>query len=87
MYDKEEYQKTRGLYFNLDDLPGEICVTNEELVSAILDDSFTDVGLIENIQNFKKQFIPYDHGNVTEQYVNKIIGEEDSVAKSPFFQK
>ncbi|WP_347100593.1 glycosyltransferase [Enterococcus gallinarum] len=81
MYDKEEYQKTRGLYFNLDDLPGEICVTNEELVSAILDDSFTDVGLIENIQNFKKQFIPYDHGNVTEQYVNKIIGEEDSVAK------
>lgn len=75
-YDRDEYIESRGVYFDLHHLPGEICLTEESVANAI---NFSEEINTKNsvlIAEFKNNFVPYDNGNVTEQYIYKIFEEK-----------
>lgn len=79
MYDKEEYEATRGLYFDLEELPGDICKSTLELIQSIKDSGGVQRRNEVAIKHFKEEFTPYDHGNVTKEYVNRIFFNQSSV--------
>ncbi len=72
-YDRDEYVESRGVYFDLHHLPGEICLTEDEVAHAI---NHSDNIIQKNmgiIREFKDKFTPYDHGNVTSSYIQRIF--------------
>ncbi|MGX7162263.1 glycosyltransferase [Enterococcus massiliensis] len=85
MYDKDEYQEVRGVYFDLESLPGEVCL-DEDSVSYYINNS--DLVLEKNkteICNFKNEYVPYDTGVVTKDYVEYIFNNKKSVLKDISF--
>lgn len=67
-YDYEEYQNERGLYLNLEELPGQVVQTREALVDAIAnaEERFDEPGHSAAIE----RFCPWDDGNVTKRVVD-----------------
>ena len=66
-YDREEYVSTRGLYYDLEDLPFPKVETPEELINAINKD--------KNYQEeeFIQKFCTYDNPNSTHELVEFIV--------------
>lgn len=86
MYDKEEYEASRGLYFDLKDLPGDICKTTSEVVQGVKNSDSVLQRNQESIALFKQKFISYDHGNVTAEYVNRIFFNQSSIKVEKHFR-
>lgn len=74
MYDLEEYQgKLRDFYFGLDELPGPILKTQEELEKALLNiDSITEE-YSEKYKAFNDKFNYLDSGNCSKKVIDKIL--------------
>lgn len=73
MYDLDEYKNDiRGFYLDLDELPGPISRTQEELTSSIRDlsENFT---YDKKYKAFNKKFNPYDDGNAAKRAVETCI--------------
>lgn len=79
MYDKEEYEQSRGLYFDLNEMPGEICKTTDDLIEAILTINKSRFFSNPNVQLFKEKYIPYEDGNVTEKYIDYILNGKETI--------
>lgn len=71
-YDREEYVSTRGLYYDLEDLPFPKVETPEELVEAVNQNkNYED-------ENFIKKFCTYDNVNATRALVRFVIKGQES---------
>lgn len=79
MYDKEEYEHSRGLYFDLNEMPGEICTTTKELVDSILSVDNEKFHANPNVTVFKEKYISHEDGHVTEKYINFIMNGNKAV--------
>ncbi|MFN6737658.1 CDP-glycerol glycerophosphotransferase family protein [Enterococcus gallinarum] len=79
MYDKEEYEQSRGLYFDLNEMPGEICLTTDKLITFILNAGKENVQSNPIVNIFKKKYIPHEDGHVTERYMDFILDGKQTV--------
>ena len=72
MYDYEEYKNDKwGFYFDIEELPGPIVRTEEELVRLL--PSYDGAGYEELYKAFNDKFNPYRDGNGTEVVLNTIF--------------
>lgn len=80
--DYEKYTKERGLYMNVDSLPGPTTTNITDLIETINHNLFNEEKYIERYKNYKKQFVPYDDGEVTKRLVDRVINNTPLVNKS-----
>ena len=75
MYDLERYEREiRGFYFDLDELPGPITKTEEELAEAIRD-GITNFDYDNNkkYQAFHDKFNPWEDGHAARRVIEQCI--------------
>ena len=74
MYDLDEYQgKLRDFYFSLDELPGPIVKTQEDLESEILNiDKYNDT-YKEKYEAFNAKFNYLDNGKTSKEIIRQIF--------------
>lgn len=84
MYDLDDYANNiRGFYFDINELPGPIVKTTEELAQAILE--LTDhFEVDEKYQKFIDKFITFDDGNSAKRVLDLCFAPEE---KEPFYMK
>lgn len=73
-YDLEEYEKTRGFYFDYKAfVPGPIIYNEEDLLKILENDEkiYTKTNY-QKIKNFNKKFNSYNDGNACKRLVEKI---------------
>lgn len=74
MYDLDEYQgKLRDFYFSLDELPGPIVKTQEELENEILDVANYEEKYKEKYNAFNAKFNYLDSGDCSKRVIDKIF--------------
>ena len=74
MYDLDEYQgKLRDFYFGLDELPGPIVKTQEELENEILNIKDYDKKYNEKYTAFTNRFTYLDSGDCSKRVIEKIF--------------
>jgi len=80
MYDLEAYAtELRGFYLDLDELPGPIVQTEDELVAAIRSADTPDPELVERYHRFNERFTYLDDGHASERVIERvIIGRNDT---------
>jgi CDP-glycerol glycerophosphotransferase len=73
--DWEEYQRIRGVYFDLmAEPPGVTTTTQPELERALLDGSATGPEAAELRAAFRARFCPWDDGGAAERVVRTVFG-------------
>jgi CDP-glycerol glycerophosphotransferase len=73
MYDLLEYQNhIRGFYFPLDELPGKIVTTEDQLIESIKTDAFF---FDKRYQDFNQKFNYLDDGNASNRVIEKLFFE------------
>ncbi|HGE5780576.1 MULTISPECIES: glycosyltransferase [Bacillus] len=72
-YDKKEYEEQRGLYVQLEDMPGPICHTVDEVIHSIenIDSVKNDYSV--KYQETLKKYCYHDDGNATERAIDIIF--------------
>ncbi|MGY3750672.1 glycosyltransferase [Vagococcus acidifermentans] len=76
MYDKEQYIEERGVYLDLDNLPGPVYRTAKEVINGIKSKEYLNEKHLSVYKKFKEKFSSHENGRVTEYCVNKIFLEE-----------
>src|SRR5699024_2554803 len=79
VYDYEQYTAERGLYFGLDELPGDIAKTTDQLLEIIdyhLENPFVPT---QKYKLAKEKFAYKDDGKVTERVIDWFIFDKSSV--------
>ncbi|KIQ97617.1 CDP-glycerol glycerophosphotransferase family protein [Lysobacter sp. A03] len=77
-YDAEEYQKERGLYFELDELPGTVCCTTESLVEALAHEIRKPDGKSERYKAAREKFSPHEDGEATNRTIEFFFQDSTS---------
>ena len=72
VYDREKYEEERGLYFDLEELGGEICYTSDELKKS-LNILMEKEDISETQKKAQKKFSFYDDGMATKRVVDLIF--------------
>lgn len=72
-YDKNEYIKERGLYIPLEELPGPICETSEEVIDSLRNIKSIQKKYVNTYSNFTKKFAPNDDGNASKRVADLIF--------------
>lgn len=75
-YDKNEYIKERGLYIPLEDLPGPICETSDEIISALKNIKLTEKKYAKTYSDFIKKFACHDDGNASKRVADLIFNKK-----------
>lgn len=78
MYDLKYYQDTvRGFYISLDDLPGPIVETEEDLKDKLrtIDKWTRDAEYVKKYKTFSDKFTYLDDGHASERVVKKVFGK------------
>lgn len=74
MYDKQEYaSELRGFYLDLDELPGDIVETNDEVTSIFNNISKYEKKHRAELKKFKQRFCYLDDGKAAERTVQAIF--------------
>lgn len=79
--DYEKYKKERGLYMNVNTLPGPTATNIESLINIINTSLYNDKQYKELYEYFKKMYVPHDDGNVTERLVNRAFNNDTILNK------
>lgn len=79
VYDYEAYTAERGLYFDLDELPGEVATTSEKMLEAV--QKFINILYepTEKYRHAKATYVYNDDGNVTKRVVDWFVHEKETV--------
>lgn len=82
MYDLAAYRDDiRGFYIGLEELPGPIVETEDDLIRAI-PEQLTSRDWEERYQTFLDKFAPFDDGQASRRVVEIILGERPNVRAS-----
>jgi CDP-glycerol glycerophosphotransferase len=73
LYDRNTYEEERGLYMDLEKLPGPICVNSEEVLSAILKADTIYEQYQDLYEEMIENYSPYDDGAATERNISIIF--------------
>ena len=73
LYDLEEYaEKTRGLYFDIREVPGTIVEAEQDLASAILN-AATGFQMDEKYRRFRERFTSLDDGQASRRLAEAVF--------------
>jgi len=74
MYDRDRYEsEQRGFYLSLDELPGQISSSHEELVAAILSAGRPSQDVQRRYAAFRRRFNRLDDGRASERALARIM--------------
>lgn len=73
VYDREEYESERGLYLSIDDLPGAICYSVDDLVRQIVKIKDGTYDQDEKYQKNVQQYAYNDDGHASERIVDIVF--------------
>lgn len=79
--DYELYKNERGLYFDVDALPGPTTTDIDELIENIKSKSYLEKEIKNRYIKFKKQLLPFDDGNVSQRLVEKVFESKVNYSK------
>ncbi|MCD8354764.1 MAG: CDP-glycerol glycerophosphotransferase family protein [Clostridiales bacterium] len=83
MYDLAAYRDDiRGFYISLDELPGPIVETEDELIRAIPAQLADSSQWAEQYETFCQKFSPFDDGHASQRALEIILGEKPNVRAS-----
>ena len=77
VWDKEVYENQRGLYIDQSELPGPTAESLEDLVEVLQDVEINTQPYQLNYQALKEKMVPYDDGNVTQDYVDIMFNHDN----------
>lgn len=81
MYDLEHYKnESNGFYIALNELPGPIVETQEDLEKSIEDVDF-NIGSSKKYKEFNEKYNYLDDGNASKRVIEKVILEMEKVEK------
>ena len=81
MYDLEHYKnESNGFYIDLNELPGPIVETQEDLEKLIEDVDF-NIGSSKKYKEFNEKYNYLDDGNASKRVIEKVILEMEKVEK------
>lgn len=72
-HDEEEYQKERGTYIPMDQLPGPLCHLLDEVISAINNSMTIMDNYRDRYKKFLDEFCYHDDGNATSRFVETVF--------------
>jgi CDP-glycerol glycerophosphotransferase len=75
VYDREEYEIERGLYFPIEDLGGLICYTSDEVKKA-LDESIKNFKISKFQKDAQQTFCSHDNGKATKRVIDLIFFDQ-----------
>ncbi|MDF9866989.1 CDP-glycerol glycerophosphotransferase (TagB/SpsB family) [Bacilli bacterium PM5-3] len=77
MYDYDRYlNKTRGLYIDVNDLPGPIVKNTEHLIKEINDINENKFEYEKSLNDFCQEFTKYNNGKSSQAIVDIMMGSE-----------
>lgn len=71
-YDMEEYSILRGVHTDLEESPGDVCKTFDELLSKIQKGSFN----IDKVKQFKRDNMSYFDSNSSDRVIDAVLKNE-----------
>ncbi|EOR24664.1 CDP-glycerol glycerophosphotransferase family protein [Niallia sp. Sow4_A1] len=74
-YDREEYERDRGFYLNLDDMPGAICSTIESVIKEIKNASNYQDVFNEKLDKCINEFLYLEDGASTQRVIDTVFFE------------
>lgn len=74
-YDLEEYLAERGLYFDLEDMPGEVAHTIDELTAGVGRALSHGIADPEGHDQARRAFAPFEDGQATLRAIDFFFGE------------
>lgn len=72
-YDETQYQKKRGTYIAMDDLPGPLCHTIDGVLDSIEQMDEISSHYKKTYEQFMKKFCYHDDGRATERFVDIVF--------------
>src|SRR5699024_832025 len=75
-YDEEEYFRDRGAYFELDQLPGQVCRSIEDVEAAICDSLAARAGLTPGVVQ-AAEFCNLEDGGATDRVLSFFFDDAD----------
>lgn len=79
-YDLEEYQSERGMYFELEDMPGEICTTIDELADSLTSLTGSNLGGRADYAKAREMFCANEDGHATTRTIDFFFNDQGTVA-------
>ncbi|MCD8880526.1 CDP-glycerol glycerophosphotransferase family protein [Mammaliicoccus sciuri] len=76
--DYEKYTKERGLYLDVDSLPGPTTTNINDLIETINNNLFEDLKYKLRYREYKELYVAHDDGMVTSRLVDKIFNNNSS---------
>lgn len=78
VYDYDSYEAERGLYFGLNELPGDVARNTEELINSVENYLSIDYKPTNKYLAAKDKFVYKDDGKVTERVIDWVVfGDKD----------
>lgn len=81
MWDADEYSEERGMYFDLEDLPGPRLYNIKDLAESIGHIEELHLQFKTKYDRFKHEFTKHDDGKVTERIVEAIFNNETDTVR------
>lgn len=79
VYDYEAFAKERGFYFDLEELPGEVVKTSDQMIAAIQDYLRTPFQPTKKYLVAKEKYVYKDDGNVTKRVIDWFVFGKNNV--------
>ncbi|MFD2750940.1 CDP-glycerol glycerophosphotransferase family protein [Virgibacillus siamensis] len=79
VYDYEEYTKTRGLYLNLKELPGEVVQSSDQMIASVQDLLLTSFQPTNKYLEAKAKYVMKDDGNVSKRVIDWFLFDKTTV--------
>lgn len=78
MYDKEEYLSERGVYLDLNTLPGPICTTDLEMAECLSNIDYVVNEYKKNYDKAKQRFSSHDNGQVCKKIIDIVFNNNQN---------
>ena len=76
MHDLEQYAgKVRGLYLDLDELPGPVVNTTADLIAGVRAAEDPSAEAVERLERFRERFASLDDGHASERVLGRMLAE------------
>lgn len=79
VYDQQEYADGRGLYFPLEELPGALCETVEDVEKEILKIQDGSYDHCKEFNRFLSEFAYHDDGKAAQRVVDIVFGQKNGM--------
>jgi CDP-glycerol glycerophosphotransferase len=77
IWDADLYEDERGMYFEMDKLPGPQLFAIDDVIETIENIDLVQEKFSEKYKLLKKEIVPYDDGKVSERIIGKIFSKKD----------